>query len=191
LVPAVVAVVVALEETGPAAERPRTEMATRLDAALLIRLAPSDGLGAVTGAWGDVWAYDYARGMLLRLDGRSGRVIARIPLGPRAGLAADGQGLWALRWGGRFWRTRNRPLLRIDPVSNRIEARSALRAQQQVDLAAEPAARRQHEPLGALRELVGQLHRDAAAERVPDDVTRSWPSAVAMSRAPLACAPSE
>ena len=42
-------------------------------------------------------------------------------------------------------------------------------AQQQVDLAAEPAAGDQHEPLAALRELVGELHRDPAAERVPDD----------------------
>ena len=42
-------------------------------------------------------------------------------------------------------------------------------AQQQVDLAAEPAAGDEHEPLTALRELVGELHRDAAAERVPDD----------------------
>ena len=42
-------------------------------------------------------------------------------------------------------------------------------AQQHVDVAAEPAAGDEHEPLGALGELVGELHRDAAAERVPDD----------------------
>ena len=42
-------------------------------------------------------------------------------------------------------------------------------AQEDADLAAEPAARDQHQPLGHLRELVGQLHRDAAAERVADD----------------------
>src|SRR5262249_53989463 len=33
----------------------------------------------------------------------------------------------------------------------------------------EPAARDEHEPFAALGELVGELHRDAAAERVPDD----------------------
>ncbi len=42
-------------------------------------------------------------------------------------------------------------------------------AQQRADLAPEPAARDQDEPLDALRELVEELHRDAAAERVPDD----------------------
>ena len=42
-------------------------------------------------------------------------------------------------------------------------------AQQQVDLAAEPAAGDQHQALGALGEQVGELHRDPAAERVPDD----------------------
>ena len=34
---------------------------------------------------------------------------------------------------------------------------------------AETAAGDEHEPLAALGELVGELHRDAAAERVPDD----------------------
>ena len=42
-------------------------------------------------------------------------------------------------------------------------------AQQQVDLPAQPARGDEHEPLRALRELVGELHRHAAAERVPDD----------------------
>ena len=38
-----------------------------------------------------------------------------------------------------------------------------------MDLAAEPAAGDEREALAALRELVGELHRDAAAERVADD----------------------
>jgi hypothetical protein len=38
-----------------------------------------------------------------------------------------------------------------------------------VDVLAQPAARHQHEPLAALGKLVGELHRDAAAERVADD----------------------
>ena len=42
-------------------------------------------------------------------------------------------------------------------------------AQQQVDLLAQAAARHEHEPLAQLRELVRELHRDAAAERVADD----------------------
>ena len=36
-------------------------------------------------------------------------------------------------------------------------------------LAAEAAAVHEHEPLAALGELVGELHHDAAAERVPDE----------------------
>ena len=43
------------------------------------------------------------------------------------------------------------------------------RAQHRADLAAEAAAGDQHEALDALGELVEELHRDAAAERVPDD----------------------
>ena len=49
-----------------------------------------------------------------------------------------------------------------------VGARQRGGAQQQVDVAAEAAAGDQHEPLGALGELVGELHRDAAAERVAD-----------------------
>ena len=48
-------------------------------------------------------------------------------------------------------------------------SRQRRRAQQRADLAAEPAAGDQHEALDALRELVEELHRHAAAERVPDE----------------------
>ncbi len=50
-----------------------------------------------------------------------------------------------------------------------LGARQRRGAQQQAHLAAEPAAVDQHEPLAPLGELVGELHRDAAAERVPDE----------------------
>ena len=42
-------------------------------------------------------------------------------------------------------------------------------AQQRMHLAAEAAAGDEHEALAALGELVGELHRDPAAERVADD----------------------
>ena len=42
-------------------------------------------------------------------------------------------------------------------------------AQHRVHLAAEAAAGDEHEALAALGELVGELHRDPAAERVADD----------------------
>ena len=41
--------------------------------------------------------------------------------------------------------------------------------QQGRDLAAEPTAAHEHEPLAVLGELVGHLHRHAAAQRVPDE----------------------
>ena len=41
-------------------------------------------------------------------------------------------------------------------------------AQDRADLGAEPAAGDQDQPLDHLRELVGELHRDPAAERVAD-----------------------
>ena len=34
--------------------------------------------------------------------------------------------MWALRWGGRFWRRPNGPLYRIDPATNRVAARIPL-----------------------------------------------------------------
>ena len=43
------------------------------------------------------------------------------------------------------------------------------RPQQDADLAPEAAAADEREALGALGELVGELHRDAAAERVARD----------------------
>jgi outer membrane protein assembly factor BamB len=36
--------------------------------------------------------------------------------------------MWALRWGGRFFRTPNGPLYRIDPATNRVVARIPLRS---------------------------------------------------------------
>jgi short-subunit dehydrogenase len=50
-----------------------------------------------------------------------------------------------------------------------LRSRQCRRAQQRVHLAAEAAARDQNEALATLRELVGELHRDPATQRVPDD----------------------
>ena len=49
-----------------------------------------------------------------------------------------------------------------------VEARRRHGADQRADLAAEAAGGDQHHPLGALGELVGELHRHAAAEAVAD-----------------------
>ena len=72
-----------------------------------------------------------------------------------------------------------------------LGARQRERTQQEVDLVAEPAARHEHEPLAPLGELIRELHRDAATERLADQVARSCPSANRRSRRPLANAPSE
>ena len=50
-----------------------------------------------------------------------------------------------------------------------LGARKAGRPQQRGDLATQAAAAHEHQPLAVLGELVGELHRHAAAERVPDE----------------------
>jgi outer membrane protein assembly factor BamB len=107
-------------ERGAAQQSPLAE-------ALLVRLEGGSGLTALTAAFGDVWANDYGRDELVRLDGRSGRVLARIPLGRRIAITSTNDSVWALSWGGRFYRLPDGPLYRIDPATNRITARIPLR----------------------------------------------------------------
>ena len=54
-----------------------------------------------------------------------------------------------------------------------------------------PPARDEDEALAQLGVLVGQLHRHAAAQRVPDDRRALDPMSCSRSRMPLAKAPSE
>ena len=97
---------------------------------LLVRLQVGENLDGLTAGTGDVWVNDFGREQLLRLSGRSGRVLARFPLGRRIALAVDRRSVWALRWGGRFFRTPNGPLYRIDPATNRIAMRIPLDREQ-------------------------------------------------------------
>ena len=48
-------------------------------------------------------------------------------------------------------------------------ARKRRGAQERANLRAQPAAGHEHQPLGDLGELVGELHCDPAAERMPDE----------------------
>ena len=80
-------------------------------------VALADNLGAISSGSGAVWAVDTAKGQILRLDPRSRRVQARIPVG-EARVTAGAGAVWALT---------ERRLLRIDPATNRITARTALR----------------------------------------------------------------
>ena len=93
----------------------------------VVRLELGENLGALTVAGGDVWINDFGREELVRVDGRSGQAAGRLGLGRRLALASAGRTVWALRWGGRFFRTPNGPLFRIDPRTGRVMQRLSLR----------------------------------------------------------------
>lgn len=93
----------------------------------VVRFRVGEGLGAITVAGGDAWVNDYGREEVVRIDGRSGRVLGRLPLGRREALATSGRSVWALRWGGRFFRVPNGPLVRIDARTGRITQRLSVR----------------------------------------------------------------
>ena len=85
-----------------------------------VRFEVGENLGAITFAGGDAWVNDFGREEVVRVDGRSGRVVGRLRLGRRMALAAAGGSVWALRWGGRFFRAPNGPILRIDPRTGKV-----------------------------------------------------------------------
>jgi outer membrane protein assembly factor BamB len=103
-------------------------------AAPLVRFEAGENLGAIAIAGGEVWVNDFGREEVVRIDRRSGRVLGRLPLGRRMALAASGRSLWALRWGGRFFRAPNGPLVRIDPRSGRVLQRLAVRGPSGVEM---------------------------------------------------------
>jgi outer membrane protein assembly factor BamB len=120
------AVAVAIALAGTERPEPRAPSANPL----LVRLQVGENLAGLTAGTGDVWVNDFGREQLLRLSGRSGRVVARFPPGRRIAVAVDRRSVWALRWGGRFFRTPNGPLYRIDPATNRITMRIPLDREQ-------------------------------------------------------------
>jgi hypothetical protein len=87
---------------------------------------PAEGLGAVAAGFGDVWIDDRVAERLLRLDGRSGRIRAAIPVDGRLALAVSPRAVWALQSGGGFGLGLRGPLLRIDPRTNSVRARIRL-----------------------------------------------------------------
>jgi hypothetical protein len=91
-------------------------------------LEPANGLAAIAGGWGDAWMDDRAGSRLLRVDGSSGRVLARIPVEGRLALSAGARAVWALQSGGGYGRGLRGPLLRIDPGSDQVTARIPLQA---------------------------------------------------------------
>jgi outer membrane protein assembly factor BamB len=87
-----------------------------------------DVLGAVSGGAGDAWVDDRWSERLVRLDRRTGRVVARIPVQGRLALAAGAREVWALQSGGGYGRGLRGPLLRVDAATNRVIERIPLPA---------------------------------------------------------------
>jgi outer membrane protein assembly factor BamB len=73
--------------------------------------------GAIAPGFGAVWANDADTGELLRIDPRTRRVLARVPVGGEAFPSAGA---------GAVWATSNGRLIRIDPASNKVTARIPL-----------------------------------------------------------------
>jgi outer membrane protein assembly factor BamB len=90
-------------------------------------LRPADALGFITAGGGDAWVDDRWGERLLRLDGRTGSVVASIPVRGRLALTQAAGAVWALQSGGEYGRGLRGPLLRIDPATNRVTARIPLR----------------------------------------------------------------
>jgi hypothetical protein len=122
---AVVLAVAALSLVGgaPPPDAPAPD-AHRSDRTSVSHLA--DGLGAVVAGFGHVWVDDRARERLLRVDARSGRVLAAIPVDGRIALDAGTRDVWVLPSGGEHGLGKRGPLLRIDPRTDRILARIPL-----------------------------------------------------------------
>jgi outer membrane protein assembly factor BamB len=92
---------------------------------VVANVALADGLGASTEvAFGSVWLSETNHGQVLRVDPRTRRVIARIPVGSEVGLAVGKGSIWATP------REAGVPgdLMRIDPRTNRVVARIPMRA---------------------------------------------------------------
>jgi len=86
----------------------------------------ADALGSGNAvAFGSVWLTEPNNGNILRVDPRTRRVTARIPVGSEVSLAAGNGSIWAIPRASGVPAT---PLMRIDPTTNRIIARIPLRA---------------------------------------------------------------
>src|SRR4051794_41779496 len=69
---------------------------------------------------------DRAAARLLRVDARTGRVRAAVPVSGRLAIAAGPRGVWAVEAGGDYGIRLPRPLLRVDPLTGAGRARGSL-----------------------------------------------------------------
>jgi streptogramin lyase len=86
---------------------------------VVANVALADSLSSIDSGLGSVWVSDGAKGQILRLDPRSRRILARIPVGGEARVTVGAGAVWAFNERGR--------LVRIDPATNRVTDRVALR----------------------------------------------------------------
>ena len=95
---------------------------------VVAELTVADTLGSTVAAYGSVWMNDTTRDELLRVEPHSRRVAGRMPVNGELSLGAGARALWALQEGSpRGGFELHGPLLRIDPNTNRVTARIALR----------------------------------------------------------------
>jgi len=86
---------------------------------VVARVALADNVSSLDSGFGAVWATDPSKGQVLRLDPRTRKVLARIPVGGEARVTVGAGAVWAFNERGR--------LVRIDPATNRVTDRVALR----------------------------------------------------------------
>jgi streptogramin lyase len=107
---------------GYVVETMRSEPTVASPPKVVARLAPAEGLEQGVAAFGAVWLVDTGRGALLRMDPAGRTVTARVPLHGSAALGVGPDAVWVGETDGVASR-----LVRVDPETGRIVARTALR----------------------------------------------------------------
>jgi sugar lactone lactonase YvrE len=105
---------IAVRQTSPPVEQavPPNHRLTVEDRGALVTQG-----GVIAPGFGAIWASDAGTGELLRVDPRSHRVVARVPVGDQAFPAAGA---------GAVWTAADGRLLKVDPATDRVTARIPL-----------------------------------------------------------------
>ena len=93
-------------------------------------LSLAENVGSVTAGFDAAWVADTAKGQILRVDPRSRRVKASIPVGANPIITAGAGAVWAVVG----TRIDQRRLVRVDPQRNRVTARVKLPSLTRFDL---------------------------------------------------------